>query len=115
MCIRDRAYTVGLNAWNDYCSDTYQVVVTVETVSAVGDLGSAMAAAIERTAQGWSVAHPGEAFDVKVYDLTGRLVFEAGGIPGQPVELDAAVMPSVSLVHWNGLQTGQQGTWRVAR
>ena len=30
------SYTVGLNAWNDYCSDTYQMVVTVETVSSVG-------------------------------------------------------------------------------
>ena len=31
------AYTVGLNAWNDYCSDTYQMVVTVEVVSSVGE------------------------------------------------------------------------------
>ena len=109
------AYTVGLNAWNDYCSDTYQVVVTVETVSAVGDLAGAMDASIERTTQGWSITHTGEAFEVEVFDLTGRLILTSNGMPGLPAMLDVAAMPPVGLVHWRGLQTGQQGTWRVAR
>ena len=109
------AFTVGLNAWNDYCSDTYQVVVTVETVSAVGDLAGAMDASIERTTQGWSITHTGEAFEVEVFDLTGRLILTSNGMPGLPAMLDVAAMPPVALVHWRGLQTGQQGTWRVAR
>ena len=108
------AYTVGLNAWNDYCSDTYQMVVTVETVSSVGDFISAIEPSIHRTAQGWEVAHPQEAFHVEVFDLTGRIVHQAQGMTGQPVLLDPAVMPTVSLVHWVGALTGQQKTWRVA-
>ena len=108
------AYTVGLNAWNDYCSDTYQVVVTVETVSAVGDLAGYVDASMERTAQGWSVSHASEAFEVEVFDLTGRLILTSNGMPGLPAMLDVAAMPSVSLVHWRGLQSGNQGTWRVA-
>ncbi|MBL6618962.1 MAG: PKD domain-containing protein, partial [Flavobacteriales bacterium] len=108
------AYTVGLNAWNDYCSDTYQMVVTVETVSSVGGFSSSMEPTIQRTAQGWEVAHPQEAFHVEVFDLTGRMVHRTQGMMGQPVLLDPAVMPTVSLVHWIGSLTGQQKTWRVA-
>ena len=109
------AYTVGLNAWNDYCSDTYQMVVTVETVSSVGDLAEGVEAAIERTSMGWQVRHPQEAFSVEVFDLTGRMVYMANGMPGSPVVLDPAVMPTVALVLWKGTQSGRQHTWRLAR
>ncbi|MBL6645985.1 MAG: PKD domain-containing protein, partial [Flavobacteriales bacterium] len=109
------AYTVGLNAWNDYCSDTYQMVVTVETVSSVGDFAGSVEAAIERTSLGWQVRHPQEAFNVEVFDLTGRMVYLASGMPGSPVVLDPAVMPAVALVLWKGAQSGHQQTWRLAR
>jgi hypothetical protein len=109
------AYTVGLNAWNDYCSDTYQMVVTVETVSSVGDFAGSVEAAVERTSLGWQVRHPQEAFNVEVFDLTGRMVYMASGMPGSPVVLDPAVMPAVALVLWKGAQSGHQQTWRLAR
>lgn len=109
------SYTVGLNAWNDYCSDTYQMVVTVETVSSVGQTVTALEVAIERTFMGWEITHPHEAFQVEVFDLTGRIVHRTSGLPGDPVVLDPAEMPSVALVHWVGAQSGQQKTWRLGR
>lgn len=109
------SYTVGLNAWNDYCSDTYQMVVTVETVSSVGNPEAQLAVAMERTTQGWQITHPREAFEVEVFDLTGRILHRTAGSPGYPVVLDPAEMPSVALVHWRGTQTGRQKTWRLGQ
>lgn len=109
------AYTVGLNAWNDYCSDTYQMVVTVETVSSVGALGGIADAVLSRVSEGWQVQHAQEAFAVEVFDLTGRMVYRENGAPGQPVMLDPAMLPPVSLVHCKGAVSGHQQTWRVAR
>ena len=109
------SYTVGLNAWNDYCSDTYQMVVTVETVSSVGHTATELEVAMERTMRGWEITHPREAFEVEVFDLTGRIVHRASGLPGDPVVLEPAQMPLVALVHWRGSQTGQQKTWRLGR
>ena len=109
------AYTIGLNAWNDYCSDTYQMVVTVETVSSVGDLTNTLDPTIQRTAQGWQVGHPQEAFGVEVFDLTGRIVYRASGGVNQPALLEFEVLPHVALVHWTGKSTGHQKTWRIAR
>lgn len=109
------AYTVGLNAWNDYCSDTYQMVVTVETVSAIGQVSGTIQPTLARQHAGWTVSHPAEAFEVEVFDLTGRVLHRASGMPGQPVMLDAAGLPPVSLIYWSGQQSGQQQTWRVAR
>lgn len=109
------AYTVGLNAWNDFCSDTYQMVVTVETVSSVGAVLAAIPAAISRNNGAWEVRHPEEAFTVEVFDLTGRMVYRTGGTPGIPAILDPAMLPPVALVHWIGATSGRQQTWRVAR
>lgn len=109
------AYTVGLNAWNDYCSDTYQMVVTVETVSTVGDFGQGVSPTLHRTSQGWEVEHPHEAFSVEVFDLTGRIVFRSAGLANEPVSLDPAELPAVALVHWVGASSGQEKTWRIAR
>lgn len=109
------SYTVGLNAWNDYCSDTYQMVVTVETVSSVGQTATELEVAMERTVMGWEITHPREAFEVEVFDLTGRIVHRTSGLPGYPVVLNPAEMPSVALVHWRGIHTGQQKTWRLGR
>jgi len=109
------AYTVGLNAWNDYCSDTYQMVITVETVSSVGDFGNGVSPILSRTMQGWEVNHPHEAFTVEVFDLTGRVVFQASGMADEPVALDPAELPVVALVHWVGALSGQEKTWRIAR
>ena len=109
------AYTVGLNAWNDYCSDTYQMVVTVETVSSVGSFASALDPTLQRTALGWQVGHPQESFEVEVFELTGRIVHRAAGGVNQPVLLESEVLPHVALLHWVGKSTGQQKTWRIAR
>lgn len=109
------AYTVGLNAWNDYCSDTYQMVVTVETVSSVGDLANTLDPTIQRTTQGWQVGHPQEAFGVEVFDLTGRIVYRTSGGVNQSALLEFEVLPHVALVHWTGESTGHQKTWRIAR
>ena len=109
------AYTVGLNAWNDFCSDTYQMVVTVETVSSVGAILAAIPAAISRNNGVWEVRHPEEAFTVEVFDLTGRVVYRTGSTPGIPAILDPAMLPPVALVHWIGATSGRQQTWRVAR
>ena len=73
------AYTVGLNAWNDYCSDTHQLVVTVEVVSSVGSLSTGTDPILERKADGWSVLHPEEAFSLDIFDLTGRQVHRVQG------------------------------------
>lgn len=109
------SYTVGLNAWNDYCSDTYQMVVTVETVSSVGTPSAQVEVVMERTTRGWEITHPREAFEVEVFDLTGRIFHRTSGLPGYPVVLDPAEIPSVALVHWRGTQSGQQKTWRLGR
>jgi hypothetical protein len=109
------AYTVGLNAWNDYCSDTYQMVVTVETVSSIGSTAGLGEATIQRLSAGWEVQHPDEDFTVEVFDLTGRVIYQATGQPGSPALIDPSMMPAVSLVHWRGHKSGRQKTWRVAR
>ena len=109
------SYTVGLNAWNDYCSDTYQVVVTVEVVSSIGEAVNAIDPTLQRTSSGWSLNHPQEVFSAEVYDLTGRVVMSMQGAPGVPLIIDAGAMPVVSLIRWYGEQTGRQKTWRVAR
>lgn len=109
------SYTVGLSAWNDYCSDTHQIVVTVEVVSSVGDLSNAADPILERWTQGWSILHPEEAFVVQIFDLTGRQVHEVRGAAGVPILLDGSMLPAVSLIHWAGETTGRQKTWRLAR
>ena len=109
------SYTVGLNAWNDYCSDTYQVVVTVEVVSSIGEAVNAIDPTLQRISAGWSLNHPQEVFSAEVYDLTGRVVMSMQGAPGVPLIIDAGAMPAVSLIRWYGEQTGRQKTWRVAR
>jgi len=109
------AYTVGLNAWNDYCSDTHQLVVTVEVVSSVGSLSTGTQPILERKADGWSVVHPEESFVLHVFDLTGRQVHQVRGMAGVPVVLDASVLPAVSLIRWAGEISGRQKTWRLAR
>ena len=109
------AYTVGLNAWNDYCSDTHQIVVNVEVVNSVGSLSNGADPVLERQTQGWSILHPEEAFLVQIFDLTGRQIHEVRGAAGVPVILDGAVLPAVSLIHWAGETTGRQKTWRLAR
>jgi hypothetical protein len=81
----------------------------------VGDFAGSVEAAVERTSLGWQVRHPQEAFNVEVFDLTGRMVYMASGMPGSPVVLDPAVMPAVALVLWKGAQSGHQQTWRLAR
>ena len=106
---------MGLNAWNDFCSDTYQMVVTVETVSTVGAVLAEIPAAITRNNGAWEVRHPEEAFTVEVFDLTGRMVHRTDGTPGIPAILDPAMLPPVALVHWVGATSGRQQTWRVAR
>ena len=109
------SYTVGLNAWNNYCSDTHQVVVTVEVVSSVGALSSGADPVLERQTQGWSILHPEEAFVVQIFDLTGRQIHEVRGAAGVPILLDGSRLPAVSLIHWAGETTGRQKTWRLAR
>jgi len=109
------AYTVGLNAWNDYCSDTHQLVVTVEVVSSVGSLSTGTDPILERKADGWSVLHPEEAFSLDIFDLTGRQVHRVQGFAGEPVMLDPSVLPVVSLIRWSGEISGRQKTWRLAR
>ena len=109
------SYTVGLNAWNDYCSDTHQIVVTVEVVSSVGGLSNAADPVLERQTQGWSILHPEEAFVVQIFDLTGRQIHEVRGAAGVPILLDGSMLPAVSLIHWAGETTGRQKTWRLAR
>ena len=108
-------FNVGLNVWNDYCSDSYQMVVTVEVVSSVGDASVGLDPSLKRTAFGWTLDHPVEAYSVEVFDLTGRVVFLGQGSPGAPLAIEAAAIPAVSLVLWTGVQTGRQKTWRVAR
>lgn len=108
-------FNVGLNVWNDYCSDSYQMVVTVEMVSSVGDASVGLDPSLKRTAFGWTLDHPVEAYSVEVFDLTGRVVFLGQGSPGAPLAIEAAAIPAVSLVLWTGVQTGRQKTWRVAR
>jgi hypothetical protein len=107
-------FNVGLNVWNDYCSDSYQMVVTVEVVSSVGDV-TMSDPKLERNSRGWTLNHPTEAFSAEVFDLTGRVVLRAQGSPGAPLALNALSMPAVSLVLWTGLESGRQKTWRVAR
>ena len=109
------SYTVGLNAWNAYCSDTHQIVVTVEVVSSVGVLSNAADPVLERQTQGWSILHPEEAFVVQIFDLTGRQIHEVRGAAGVPILLDGSMLPAVSLIHWAGETTGRQKTWRLAR
>ena len=109
------SYTVGLNAWNDYCSDTHQIVVTVEVVSSVGDLTAGADPVLERQTQGWSILHPEESFVVQIYDLTGRQIHKVWGAAGVPILLDGSMLPAVSLIHWAGETTGRQKTWRLAR
>ena len=109
------AYTVGLNAWNDYCSDTHQLVVTVEVVSSVGSLSTGTDPILERKANGWSVLHPEESFSLDIFDLTGRQVHRVQGFAGEPVMLDPSVLPVVSLIRWSGEISGRQKTWRLAR
>lgn len=109
------SYTVGLNAWNDYCSDTYQMVVTVEVVSSVGESVSWGEPALGRVAAGWEIHHPAESFTVEVYDLTGRMVQRQWGGSGLPLLLPSNDLPAVSLIRWEGQQSGRQKTWRVAR
>lgn len=109
------SYTVGLNAWNDYCSDTYQMVVTVEVVSSVGESVSWGEPALGRVAAGWEIHHPAESFTVEVYDLTGRMVQRQWGGSGLPLLLPSTDLPAVSLIRWEGQQSGRQKTWRVAR
>lgn len=109
------SYTVGLNAWNDYCSDTHQMVVTVEVVSSVGESGAWGEPVLGRVAAGWEVHHPAESFTVEVYDLTGRMVQRQWGGSGMPLLLPSNDLPAVSLIRWEGQQSGRQKTWRVAR
>ena len=109
------AYTVGLNAWNDYCSDTHQTVVTVEMVSSVGEAALAADPELYRDAGGWSVFHADEAFTVDVYDLTGRTVLQLQGAPGVPLQLSGSNLPAVCLLRWKGVRSGGQKTWRIAR
>jgi hypothetical protein len=91
------------------------MVITVETVSSVGDFGNGVSPILSRTMQGWEVNHPHEAFTVEVFDLTGRVVFQASGMADEPVALDPAELPVVALVHWVGALSGQEKTWRIAR
>ncbi len=109
------SYTVGLNAWNDYCSDTHQIVVTVEVISSVGSFSSGVDPQIERRLDGWSVSHLEEAFSLEVFDLTGRQVHQVRGLAGVPVQLNSASIPAVALIHWVGENSGRQKTWRLAR
>ncbi|MBK12250.1 MAG: hypothetical protein CL849_01835 [Crocinitomicaceae bacterium] len=109
------SYTVGLNAWNDYCSDTHQIVVTVEVLSTIGSISSGVEPRIERRLDGWSVVHPGESFSLEVFDLTGRQVHQVGGLAGVPVQLNSASIPAVALIRWVGENSGRQKTWRLAR
>ena len=104
-----------LNAWNDCCSDTHQLVVTVEVVSSVGSLSTGTDPILERKADGWSVLHPEEAFSLDIFDLTGRQVHRVQGFAGEPVMLDPSVLPVVSLIRWSGEISGRQKTWRLAR
>ena len=91
------------------------MVVTVETVSSVGDVSDPVEALLHRTAAGWEVSHTSEAFEVEVFDLTGRIVHRSEGMPGDPVVLEPGDLPQVALVHWHGVQSGLHKTWRVAR
>ena len=109
------AYTVGLNAWNDYCSDTQQTVVTVEMVNSVGEAGLATDPELYRDAGGWAISHAEEAFTVDVFDLTGRIVLQLQGAPGVPLQLSAWDLPAVCLLRWQGARSGGQKTWRIAR
>lgn len=109
------AYTVGLNAWNAFCSDTHQTVVTVEVVSSIGASLNAVDPTVSRTVMGWTVEHPEEAFQVDVFDLTGRAVAQLTGAPGVPLLLESDALPAVALIRWQGLSTGGQKTWRLAR
>ena len=109
------AYTVGLNAWNGYCSDTQQTVVTVEVVSSVGEANVAIEPVLSRNAGGWAVSHAEEAFTLEVFDLTGRVVGQFQGAPGVPLQLEGAVLPVVCLIRWQGARSGGQKTWRIAR
>lgn len=109
------SYTVGLNAWNDYCSDTHQIVVTVEVLSSVGSFSSGAEPQIERRFDGWSVVHPEEPFSLEVFDLTGRQVHQVRGLAGVPVQLNSASIPAVALIRWVGENSGRQKTWRLAR
>lgn len=109
------AYTVGLNAWNDYCSDTQQTVVTVEMVSSVGEASATIAPVLSRDAGGWAVSHAEEAFTLEVFDLTGRVVGQFQGAPGVPLQLEGAALPAVCLIRWQGVRSGGQKTWRIAR
>jgi len=109
------SYTVGLNAWNDYCSDTHQIVVTVEVISSVGSFSSGAEPQIERRFDGWSVVHPEEPFSLEVFDLTGRQVQQVRGLAGVPVQLNSASIPAVALIRWVGENSGRQKTWRLAR
>ena len=109
------SYTVGLNAWNDYCSDTHQIVVTVEVLSTIGSFYSGAEPQIERRLDGWSVVHPEESFSLEVFDLTGRQVHQVRGLAGVPVQLYSASLPAVALIRWVGENSGRQKTWRLAR
>lgn len=108
------SYTVGLNAWNDYCSDTHQIVVTVEVISSIGSLSSGTEPQIQRSVDGWSVTHPEEAFSLEVFDLTGRQVHQLRGLAGVPAHLNGSSIPAVALIRWVGEISGRQKTWRLA-
>ena len=108
------SYTVGLNAWNDYCSDTHQIVVTVEVISSIGSLSSGTEPQIQRSVDGWSVTHPEEAFSLEVFDLTGRQVHQLRGLAGVPAQLNGSSIPAVALIRWVGEISGRQKTWRLA-
>lgn len=109
------AYTVGLNAWNDYCSDTQQTVVTVEMVSSVGEAVASVEPELMRLSGGWAVSHAEEAFVLDVFDLTGRSILRLQGAPGVPLQVAGAELPAVCLLRWQGVRTGGQKTWRIAR
>ena len=51
------------------------MVVTVETVSSVGDAcRPGRSGPWNARRRGWEITHPREAFEVEVFDLTGRIL-----------------------------------------